>query len=96
MVTQDSQMTKQRGGWIGGDGQTLIFADKVGGFGLMLTPDADVSKKEEKKYPRKWYFVTKIVRKNCSSDREKLLKFEHEGQEFAKILRSLENNLFKQ
>ena len=30
------------------------------------------------------------MRKNCSSDREKLLKFEFEGQEFAKILRSLE------
>ena len=25
------------------------------------------------------------VRKNCSSDREKLLKFEAEGQEFAKF-----------
>ena len=41
-----------------------------------------------------WYFVTKIVptycEKNCSSDREKLLKFEAEGREFAKILRSLE------
>ena len=31
-----------------------------------------------------------IVRKNCSSDREKLLKFEAEGREFAKVLRSLE------
>ena len=31
-----------------------------------------------------------IVTKNCSSDREKLLKFEAEGREFAKILRSLE------
>ena len=30
------------------------------------------------------------VRKNCSSDREKLLKFEAEGREFAKFLRSLE------
>ena len=30
------------------------------------------------------------VRKKCSSDREKLLKFEAEGQEFAKILRSVE------
>ena len=30
------------------------------------------------------------VRKNCTSDREKLLKFEAEGQEFAKFLRSLE------
>ena len=30
------------------------------------------------------------MRKNCSSDREKLLKFEAEGREFAKILRSLE------
>ena len=43
---------------------------------------------------KNWYFVTKIVlttvRKNCSSDREKLLKFEAEGREFAKILRLLE------
>ena len=34
----------------------------------------------------KWYFVAKIfltVRKNCSSNRDKLLKFEAEGQEFA-------------
>ena len=30
------------------------------------------------------------MRKNCCSEREKLLKFEAEGQEFAKILRSLE------
>ena len=30
------------------------------------------------------------VRKNCSSDREKLLKFEAGGREFAKFLRSLE------
>ena len=30
------------------------------------------------------------VRKNCSSEREKLLKFEAEGWEFAKVLRSLE------
>ena len=30
------------------------------------------------------------VRKNCSSDQEKLLKLEAEGQEFAKFLRSLE------
>ena len=30
------------------------------------------------------------MRKNCSSDREKLLKFEAEGREFAKILGSLE------
>ena len=29
------------------------------------------------------------MRKKCSSDREKLLKFEAEGREFAKILRSL-------
>ena len=29
------------------------------------------------------------MRRNCSSDREKLLKFEAEGQEFAKLLRSL-------
>ena len=28
--------------------------------------------------------------KNCSSDQEKVLKFETEGQEFAKIVRLLE------
>jgi hypothetical protein len=42
----------------------------------------------------KWYFVTKIVLTYCekkkSSGREKLLKGEAEGREFAKILRSLE------
>ena len=30
------------------------------------------------------------MRKNCSTDQEKLLKFEAEGQEFAKMLPSLE------
>ena len=30
------------------------------------------------------------VRKNCSSDREKLLKFEAQGREFTNFLRSLE------
>ena len=30
------------------------------------------------------------MRKNCSCDREKILKFEAEGRDFAKILRSLE------
>ena len=30
------------------------------------------------------------MRKKCSSDRGNLLKFEAEGQEFAKFLRSLE------
>ena len=30
------------------------------------------------------------MRKNCFSDRDKLLKFEAEGREFSKILRSLE------
>ena len=30
------------------------------------------------------------MRKNCSSDREKLLKFEAEGREFEFFLRSLE------
>ena len=40
------------------------------------------------------FFVTKIVlnycEKNCSCDQEKLLKFEDEGWEFAKCLRSRE------
>ena len=42
----------------------------------------------------KWYFVTKIVvtsvRNFFLRDSEKLLKLEAEGQEFAQILRSLE------
>ena len=35
-------------------------------------------------------FFWPTARKKCSSDWEKLLKFEAEGQEFAKNLRSLE------
>ena len=42
---------------------------------------------------KKWYFVSKLFwplwEQNCFSDRDKLLKFEAEGQEFAKVLRSL-------
>ena len=34
--------------------------------------------------------VLTYLRKNCSSDREKLLKFEAEGREFDKFLRSLD------
>ena len=33
------------------------------------------------------------MRKNCSSDQEKLLKFEAEGRVFAKMLRSLEQSI---
>ena len=47
----------------------------------------------------KWYFVSKLfrptVRKNCSSDREKLQKFEAESREFAKFLRSLKQFIQK-
>ena len=34
------------------------------------------------------------MRKKCSSDREKNLKFEAEGGEFAKLLRSLEQLIY--
>ena len=37
----------------------------------------------------KCYFVSKIVRKKCSSDRKKVVKFETKGREFAKILISI-------
>ena len=47
------------------------------------SPNADVDVHANVITGKKWYFVTKIVlttvRKNCSSDREKLLKFEAEG-----------------
>ena len=45
-------------------------------------------------YKDRWYVLhilfPKLLRKNCSSYREKLLKFEDESREFSKILRSLE------
>ena len=34
------------------------------------------------------------MRKDCSSDREKLLKFEAKGREFAKNLRSLNRTIY--
>ena len=37
-----------------------------------------------------WKLLWSTERKNCPSEREKLLKFEAEGGEFAKFLRSLE------
>ena len=37
-----------------------------------------------------------IVRKNCPSDQEKLLRFEAEGREIAKKMRSQYYYLFKQ
>ena len=43
-----------------------------------------------KKYHRNGILFQKLWEKNCSSDREKLLKFKAEGREFAKVLRSLE------
>ena len=36
---------------------------------------------------------TDLWEKKCSSDQEKLLKFETEGQEFAKCLKSLEQSI---
>ena len=52
------------------------------------------TKVSEKIQDQEWYFVKKIILtycdKKCSRDQEKLLKFEAEGQEFAKFLRSLE------
>ena len=38
-------------------------------------------------------FFLPIVRKKCSCDWEKILKFKAEGREFAKFLRSLEQFL---
>ena len=41
---------------------------------------------------KKWYFVSKIVltcMRKYFSDREKLLKFKLEGEEFAKIIRTI-------
>ena len=35
-------------------------------------------------------FFWHTVRKNCCSDQEKLLKFEAEGREFSKVLKSVE------
>ena len=47
-----------------------------------------------KEKAQQWYIVTKIVLAYCekkySIEQEKLLKFEAESREFAKILRSIE------
>ena len=66
-------------------------------------PDADISKLRDHPYItsakglgrfRNGILLPKLfwptVRKNCSSDREKLLWFEAEGREFEIFLRSLE------
>ena len=57
----------------------FYFGGKKIGKWLSELPDLPSGKETAKK----WYFVTKIVmtycEKNCSSDREKLLKFEAEG-----------------
>ena len=49
---------------------------------------------KKEKYLNNGIFLPKLfgptVRKNCSSDQEKLLKFEAEGREFETFLRSLE------
>ena len=34
------------------------------------------------------------MRKICSSDREKLMKYEVEGQEYAKVLKSLNRTIY--
>ena len=43
------------------------------------------SRNSSELFLKQWYFVAKIVvRKNCSSDREKTFEIEAEGREFAK------------
>ena len=65
---------------------------------LMIMVDRRQTTREKKQDRKcfgfqKW-FITKIFltycEKNCFSDQEKLLKFEAEGREFAKFLRSIE------
>ena len=54
---------------------------------------------KDRKFQKNGILLPKLfwptVRKNCPSDREKLLKFEAEGREFAKFLRSLKLKRFK-
>ena len=54
----------------------------------------NINEEKKGKLKKKWYFVIKIVltycEKNCSTDREKLLKFEAENREFSNLLRSLD------
>ena len=61
----------------------------------MILMDQHKKRKSEKRQQlRNGILLPKLfgptVRKKCSGDQEKLLKFEAEGQEFAKFLRSLE------
>ena len=67
--------------------QNFFFFSQYGLRDLGKKPDQRLLQKE-------WYFVTKIVLTYCEKKIvlviEKNLKFEAEGREFAKILRSLE------
>ena len=81
--------------WILYSPKSLPFSSREWNTALQELLDYDSWDKPKHDLPEKnWYFVTKIVliccEKNCSSDWEKLLKFEAEGQEFAKCLRSVE------
>ena len=72
----------------------LYYSDCRNNSCTHLNPVVQRSAGKIKFVKGKWYFFTKIVLtycgRNCSSDREKLLKFDAEGREFAKFLRSLE------
>ena len=65
-------------------------------FGHDVSPYLLMFSGSEKKYKREMNDILlpklfwPIVRKNWFSDREKLLKFEAKGQEFANFLRSLQ------
>ena len=63
-------------------------------FESIMTKIITHRKKKCEQQIQNWYFVTKIFLTSCgkifSWYREKLLKFEAEGKDFAKFLRSLE------
>jgi hypothetical protein len=73
-------------------------------YSKLIKYDSDVAKSFKESFKEEFFLLTQkrnngillpklfcpTVRKNCSSDREKLLKFEAESREFAQFLRSLE------
>ena len=74
----------------------LNFPCQVALFIKILSAESVCKKKIKSRGEKKWYFVIKIVLTYCEKKivlviEKKLLKFEAEGQEFAKFLRSLEH-----
>ena len=77
----------------------LVLENFSGSSDSFSNPESTTTESNLRKWVLSFAFINGIllpellwptVRKNCSSDQEKLLKFKAEGRRFAKFLRTLE------